>query len=375
MTRTIEVVLLAALVTLASGCKSSTKDVGCKQDGDCPEGLVCQQGNCRCFTDDACGDPAKFYCNSFGTCQERPACLGNKDCKTGEICNAADPTGAKCIPATECGSSVHCPFNQYCSPSTSRCEPGCRSTGDCQLGWVCAAGQCTSDGTATDCTICPVSPARDPAYCDYGEVCTEEGKCQAHASQSGLCSQCNSGAGQECPSGLTCLIDDLGGEYCAASCATDLDCPNGYLGCGALSIVSGLCEQSGSGPCECTNTGTCPNGGRCLTGQEENRAYCECVTQADCDFIPAGVCMFGMCLIGGGGNCSTDADCGCQSGRCLVGGFPCTTGADCTVECVQTPTGDGNSFGMCQTTQKACGKGTGYSCNELRTGQSECRER
>ncbi len=361
-----------ALLALAAACGGEDAGTGCKADQDCPAGFVCLDGDCKCRTDDSC--PSGQYCNPYGTCQPRPACLGNDDCNPGFICNAADPTGGKCIPADTCGSSVHCPFNQFCNPSTQRCTPGCRSTGDCQLGWVCSAGQCTPGGTAGDCTTCPASPAPDPTYCDYGETCSAQGACVAHPQRAGLCQACGE-ALPDCASQLTCLVDDTtaNDNYCAPSCVTGADCPSGYEGCGGLSIVTGECGGGVSGPCDCTRTGTCPNGGRCVGGGEGARAYCECVSQDDCNFL-AGACGAGLniCLTDFSTPCVTDEDCGCAGGRCLVGGFPCNTGADCRVSCVQVPYLD-DSIGMCETNARACGKGEGVSCQELTQGVAECR--
>jgi len=365
---------IALLVTFLSlsGCGTTSAAEGCNSDDDCGD-LVCENGSCICDGDDRCKDG--HYCNPFGTCQIRPACLSNIDCGATEICNSADPTGGKCIPASQCGSSVHCEFNNYCKPGTattpSICTAGCRSTGDCQLGYVCAAGTCMAGGTAGDCTVCPASPAPDASYCDYGELCTAQGQCVTHTDANGLCDKpCDD---TSCDSSLTCLVDDLGGSYCAPSCLFDRDCPSGYEGCGGLSIVSGPCDSlGGAGPCECTNTGTCPNGGKCVGGGEGIRAYCECVSQEDCNFL-VGACFFGSCMTGGGGSCLTDQDCACDGGRCAVGAFPCNTGADCNISCVQFPFGD-TTYGRCLTDAKACGKGEGIACDQLTNpALSECR--
>ncbi|OGR14341.1 MAG: hypothetical protein A2341_10530 [Deltaproteobacteria bacterium RIFOXYB12_FULL_58_9] len=312
-------------------CNESGSNFECEVDADCILGerrQICEKNACTCRTDDNCA-PGE-YCNPFGSCQKRPPCLGNDDCGTNEICNSADPTGGKCIAATSCGSSIHCPFDFYCSPTTQKCESGCRSTGDCQLGKVCWGGECVSGGTAGDCTTCPSSPAPDATYCDYGEVCTDTGSCVPHIKQSELCDDCG-GLFNQCSDGLQCLVDEVtGGAYCAPECITDADCPSGYAGCGGLILVTGTCTQIG-GPCDCTSDGICPNGGKCSTAGEGVARYCECVSNNECQML--------------------DPD------------------LTCTLE----TTGDGGTFGVCATTWKACGKGEGVTCTELTDGIADCR--
>ena len=94
------IALIVSFLSL-SACGSTSGPSGCKTDDDCEGDLFCQDGNCICDTDQRCG--AGMYCNPFGTCQVRPACLSNTDCNDNEICNSADPTGGKCIPASQCG--------------------------------------------------------------------------------------------------------------------------------------------------------------------------------------------------------------------------------------------------------------------------------
>ena len=145
-------VLLLAL--LGAACSTATPIEGCASDTDCDNGQFCDAGTCKCRTDDMCGTGE--YCNTYGNCQVRPACLGNVDCAAGFICNSASPTGGECIARGLCGHSVHCEINQWCqlNGDTGVCIPGCRQTGDCQLGNVCIAGRCEIAATATDCTTC-----------------------------------------------------------------------------------------------------------------------------------------------------------------------------------------------------------------------------
>ena len=144
MNKHAKLVLGAAAIALAA-CASEGSTVGCENDDECPNGQSCEDGVCKCDTSDQCA--VGEYCNSFRACQERPACVGNQDCDDGFICNSADRTGGKCIPELQCGTSVHCELNNFCrieqGNETGICTPGCRNTGDCQLGHVCIAGTCS----------------------------------------------------------------------------------------------------------------------------------------------------------------------------------------------------------------------------------------
>ncbi len=322
-----------------------------------PCGIACTAGSCW----------NGWFCNSLQNCQREPTCRDNQDCETGELCHTAALPSSSCIPASDCGASVHCPLGQYCSAATFTCTSGCRSTGDCPLREVCVAEACVPAGTVSDCALCPASPMPDASYCDFGEVCGAFGQCAAHAAATDLCATCD--AIHPCAASLVCLADDTGGTYCAATCQGEADCPNGYRACAPLQIVTGPCNTGGGGPCDCTDTGTCPNGGRCVGSG--SRAYCECVAQQDCDLL-AGFCLFNTCLTGGSTPCVVDRDCACDDHRCVVGGFPCQTAADCDLSCVQVPAANG-TVGQCLTTAQVCGKDGEVSCTELTTGVAECR--
>ena len=289
----------------------------------------------------ACG--AGQYCNTWGACQSKPPCLTNRDCEPYEICNSADTTGGKCIPASQCGSSVHCELNQYCDPITQNCQPGCRNTGDCQLGHVCVSNSCVDGAMGNDCTQCPTSPEPDSTYCDYGEICNTRGECVSHAQQSSLCRTCNTASLNRCPDSMLCLLDNavLGAEYCAPFCQSNLDCPSGYESCNGLQIAANG---------QCRTDSDCAGARQCLGSAEGVVSTCSCLTNNDCPQTRA-TCVFGSC-----GNI----------------GNPCSTNADCVVECVLSDNGTGNVVGMCETKAKACGKGEGMTCNELKNDQADC---
>ncbi len=325
------------------GCVADEANYECVADADCGVGKFCENNACLCKTNDACGEGS--YCNTWGACQPRPPCLSNDDCPDGEICNSADPSGGKCILASRCGSSVHCELNQYCDPQTETCQPGCRNTGDCQLGYICVGGSCTDGKTGNDCTQCPTSPDPDSTYCDYGEICNTNGQCVSHAQQNSLCQACSSDPFQfmTCPSNMLCLLDDAqqGAEYCTPFCSTSADCPNGYNSCNGIQIAA-----NGT----CTSDSDCAGDRRCLGSSEGVVSTCSCLNNTDCPQDGA------LCLLG----------------SCANLGNPCDTNADCEVQCTMVDYGNAGQVGVCETKAKACGKGEGMNCGELKTGQADC---
>ena len=339
----------ALLVSVFAACSPDESNVGCSSDDDCTRGLYCDTeiNKCLCNTDDACvlAKGEGYQCNNFGICQPRPPCLGNQDCVEGEICNSADASGGICVPVGTCGSTIHCAFDEYCNSDTGECLPGCRNSGDCQLGKICIDGNCAEGG----CNSCPSTPDPDASYCDYGDLCRENGSCTPHSAKSSLCDQCGAdpnnifGGSTNCGAAMICLVDELGtGNYCAPTCETDLDCPNGYSGCGGITIVT----------TECRIDGDCSNGGVCLRPPEGNTGFCSCVSNMDC---PAqDMCLGGQCM--------------------LLQGMSCQTDQDCWSSCVQSETGSGTSIGVCETNIKGCGKNEGVSCAELQPGNAPCND-
>ena len=369
------VALFAGLVPTVwmAACSQAPQDVQCRADADCDPGQYCQTESnmCRCRTDDACGEG--MYCNPFGACQDRPPCLSNDDCLAlngpGFICNTLDRSGGACIAADACGANVHCQFNQRCDRTSGQCVNACDETGDCQLGLVCvkgADGRGTCQAGSAACSLCPTRPdAPDSAFCDDGEVCSLDGNCVAANHKADLCRACDENT--RCATGMICLIDPemTSGEYCANGCKTNSDCPNGFNSCNSLSLV-----MPGA---ECTNTGTCANGGRCLQEPETNRAFCECVSASDCSLCQEWI-GFGLTMCPDGSSCTTAADCiKCVSGACMGTDLPCTTNQDCVIECSAEPAGSGDTIGMCQTVAKACGKDSGLLCSDVQNGAAVCQ--
>ena len=201
---------------------------------------------------------------------------------------------------------------------------------------------CIDGSDGNDCKSCPTNPDPDSSYCDYGEVCSSAGECIRHSLFNSLCQSCTNSSLMSCPAGMLCLLDNAeqGASYCTALCETDLDCPNGYGGCGGIQMV----PNGGT----CTNDNDCSGDRRCLGSAEGVLSYCSCLTNSDC---PQDVCL---------------------AGRCMNLGNACSSNADCSVQCTMIERRDGTQIGTCETKAKACGKSEGMTCTELKTGDAPC---
>jgi hypothetical protein len=249
---------------------------GCAFDGDCPNGFFCAV-NGTCQPDGGNGGGA-------GQCTTDAQCGAGMMCMGGVCVNAAEcTTSADCMGGDDC-------INGSCVPATA----DCMSDNDCGPDEICQAGFCIPAGGGCTSNL----------DCFPGESC-----------QGGVCipdqTGCTSNA--ECAAGETCIGGDCvptGSSDCEAAC-TNL---YAVLGCGLQGInteqecVDMVCAQGGFGGADA-----------CIAAMPE-------CTQA----------AFDACT-GGGGGCTTDADCGggatCQNGQCVGGqGGPCTVdpnGADC----------------------------------------------
>ncbi len=92
------------------------------QDVICGYGLVCDEnGRCvECFSDDQCG--VGMRCNTETMrCEGENACVTNRDCLPGQICN---PQTYQCtVPTPACLSNADCASGTICDPSQGQCIP------------------------------------------------------------------------------------------------------------------------------------------------------------------------------------------------------------------------------------------------------------
>ncbi|MBI3178026.1 MAG: hypothetical protein HYZ27_00095 [Deltaproteobacteria bacterium] len=334
-----QAIACAAAAVLLWSCSETRNE--CASHDDCQKGFTCDtlRGNCSCASDAACG--AGRLCAATGNCRPIPPCHGNTDCPAGFICDSADPEGA-CIPDTTCGSSADCDFGAYCDAVTATCEPGCRDTSDCPLGFVCDTGACVDGRVGNDCALCPTDldagiPGLVTRYCDYGELCGNDGVCTLHAEASQLCLDCT--GSNTCPAGFVCVSDrDASGtSYCAPQCQSEIDCPSGFAECSGLIIIQN----------ECPIGSWCTNGLACVEFIETETSLCQCASAAECGAQPT-----------------------CTNDLC-PGGARCTSDADCAVACLPRSNGP-ETVQLCETAYKVCRKERGITCSEILNGVAPC---
>jgi peptidoglycan-associated lipoprotein len=109
----------------------------------------------------ACGDKPK-----------KPGCKGDKDCKSGQVCDAN-----KCV---ECKSDAQCPKGKKCSANACVVKAQCERDDQCAMGQVCLAGSCkpcASDGQCGPGGKCQAGICERPKKCAKDEDCADDEDC------------------------------------------------------------------------------------------------------------------------------------------------------------------------------------------------------
>ena len=189
----------------------------CQHNFDCPPGEACVSGACRvvacggsCQADEACGNdntcvkaqgascrnhtcPAGYPCNSGGVCAK--ACTLDAQCELGFICNPALKSCAQCSNSSQCagqkgtpvcddtgsGNCVACNLDFDCTKALGSghfcdahlCEPGCRSTSDCNAGLAESCDTSVTPGRCIQCKTRADCAAQGPA----ASACDDTGHC------------------------------------------------------------------------------------------------------------------------------------------------------------------------------------------------------
>ena len=282
-------ILIAAVAValMASVCGKPVNQGACIVDLDCnPDGgslFRCDQGSgvCLCNNDSACNAGTE-YCNPQGYCQERAGCFANDDCERPRFC---DVTTGECLDprnsGKNCSVDTHCPFLYYCNGST--CQPGCRDSSDCPLGYGCVMETCVEGACNT----------RED--CNYGERCVSN-NCQS-AIDAQTCHDCSTMTGRLTCQGdgnHECLVNQVYDpsdsltrpeEYCTPKCTNDSDCPWGF-GCGDIFTIVSTCSRGQS----------CPGNQTCQVGSEATTGYCPCLGDSDCPMGTGPCTDDGLCL-------------------------------------------------------------------------------
>ena len=382
------------------GAEGSFCGGGCVEDGDCPDGYVCQgmtvasggtllqcvseTGICEC-TDKSIALALSTPCSTeseFGTCEGFRVCTedGLSACDAGEpiaeFCNGLDDdcdgqvdedtcddgnacTDDVCNGADGCEhialDDIECPDGDLCTVG-DQCEQGiCVGTPvDCDDGNVCSDDTCDPD--TGDCVY-----TYNALDCDDDDPCTVADECQM-----GVCV----GVSIDCD----CVVDDDCGKledgdvcngtlYCDTTmsphlCKVDLDtlveCPDPEgadapcleAACDPGTGACGFAEDNEGFPCDdedlCTVADTCEKG-ECLGGAAANCNDGNVCTDDSCEPATGCVLTHNTVPCEDGDVCTVGDQ--CEDGECVHGpdlscddGNVCTDDAcDSAVGCVYTP--------------------------------------
>lgn len=392
----IRFLVLAVALLPALHCVKPSEDLpylcsGADVPGECPDKMVCAPtkvaGEMRCVRPDAGGvgldaGPADAGARLDGSVppadasQEPDAGPGAED--VGSPPDAGPTDGGKGVDAGPCGnrdepcctSGEACHGNNLCDGASQHCRAcgddgeQCCEGGQCNAGFLCAAGLCTCGGSSQPC--CP----EGTACSDPKAVCLN-GKCQGCGAEGEACcpgAVCG-GATLACgPDGLCKTCGQVGGPCCKPAGSAD------PLSCSAGACIDGTCQDCGA-----SGKAACLPGPEhfCIKADEEVDKDGNCVTCG----APGGPCCRG-------GRCNSTNDCcdapapGNWARTCIAAsqscpylGGNCATGFCYTCDvndidkCCPVTVGDGGvQIGMCNTFQSTGPRG----CNLGNTCEAPC---
>jgi Cys-rich repeat protein len=374
------------------------QSVECFEDGDCPEGEICnvETGSCvECVSDTDCDGDWEVCFN--GSCYQTgvSVCEQNTDCIAEDWCQQGVCRPMNCTDDFECGEGWVC-YGPECRPFGAQCDTNeeCAPGYDC-VDWMCQLEACLSDEDCDDGISCNgeetcdtgtcvagTSPCGEGTYCDEGSdscvECLENSHCAGddlYCTGTPVCTVGVCGlSGDPCGAGTYCDEDSDDCVECLenSNCDDGIAC-NGAETCADGACVAGIspcgageyCDESGDACVECLENSHCPDDSLYCTGTplcasgicgfsgdpcgdatpvcDEAGGRCvECLADADCDDY----CVANVCVA-----CRNDADCSdgqfcsgmetCASGACVFGTSPCGGGTpvcdetgDRCVECL-----------------------------------------
>ena len=243
----------------------------------------------------------------------RQPCAQRSDCGLGMVCVEGDCAIGECLAAADCPGEEICTEARRCSPRE------CDEDADCDGAAVCEGGACAFGEGAVRLVGGDGRSGRLEVYHRgaWGTVCDDDFD---EADARVVCRQLGFGAGRVGAQGLfgagtgTIWLDDVA---CVGDEATLLECPTGSpIGthnCNHQEDVVVVCEEA------CRQRSDCPIGRVCLDGACVAGV---CATDADCpqDGLRCGADL--QCFTP---NCDVDDDCGglgavCLDGRCSFTG-------------------------------------------------------
>ena len=291
--------------------------LGCVEDKDCEEKMICnlEQHKCEkpeCTNHNECKNGE--FCDKDLKC--KPGCVEDKDCNNEQLCEKMSHTCIK----KHC-EMTGCPSGKVCNIETGLCDESfeCLSNDDCSGGKKCNPETRTCErnfcNTTADCL--PRMECKEHE-CKIKSNCDSDADCNGLKCTLGFCSGCETN--EDCPENQECKKPFPGVSYCEGSggtggCITNSQCDEDKV----CDIQSGQCHYA-DGHCDvdddCRDELTCQS----LGGQKICRG---CAAPEDC--FMGQMCMFEMCISGGG--CESNEDCMipgqiCFQGSCIGGPTP-----------------------------------------------------
>ena len=292
-------------------------DYGCKLDDECTSttGKICESRVCidGCREDGVCGT-GKICNNSTNTCIT--GCREDPDCQDGYLCGSDD----KCFKAPDCTVSTEvtkCGLGRICVNNI--CAAGCRDDNTCEDGYICNASKLCVEGCRND-TICGTGK-----ICNLNNTCVDGCRTNQQCSlvdankpicdiTKSTCAECTSTNTTMCAVTEKCIDNDcIPKEY---ECIGDSHCTNSS---------KPICDQDTNKCVRCRYDTDCGNStnprlecslnNTCVI-KPECRYDSECnITTQICNNITNKCVPKPACLI--------DRDCGlgekCESQHCIIG--------------------------------------------------------
>jgi hypothetical protein len=116
-------------------------------------------------------------CNALGRiCQSGDCvkgCRSTSQCETGFVCRSQQCE--KEVASAECLIDEHCDLGTICL--SEKCVLGCYSTYDCPIGQACAGGRCAPESGSSGSVECSSDGQCNPGDNGSGRICGAEGSC------------------------------------------------------------------------------------------------------------------------------------------------------------------------------------------------------
>jgi Cys-rich repeat protein len=361
-----------------------TSDADCPAGNDeCAPDEMCVNGICQAIC-----VPAVEVCDGVdndcdGLVDEGCGCANGADCAAGEACcanvcvdvlfddNNCGACGQACAQGESCERGVCVPDTNPCS-TNSDCDDGdpntydycyngvchhewfCQTDADCPAGQMCIDGMCMYDP-------CPDDDGDGYTTCD-GDCVDYDARIHPGAAEDcdGLDNDCDGQVDEGCSNPCSADSQCAAGQMCCAGvCIDPLFDDNNCGGCGQVCAAGESCERGACVPaCDCASDADCPQGYICLECQcvydgctdADGDGFCQ---DSDCDDNNASVHPGAPEICGD----SLDNDC---DGQIDEGCGGCQSNADCSIgliccanECVNIA----NDVGNCGACGMACAAG------------------